>query len=344
MKKFIISVIHSGYNHVPETAESWHKNFSKDAALAYVNSNINKTLAYIGKAGQAGCDIVCTHEDFTNAGHYVRDFKFPGLFADLVKNIQDSLQQRLSGLAKQHSMLVAANHYEDCDGLIYNMSTMYGRNGEVLGKYKKVHLADSENWKATAGEVFNVIATDMGNIGFCTCYDMIFPETCRMLAINGADIIIHQTQGWGTGHKASPPVGEAYMRVRAAENSVYLIVSKNIQGDGSDGGRSVILDNNGEIVAESEVTVESILTVEVEPNFDLIAPYCFNNYFAGVPGCKGRMFMARKPSLYGALTSADTAVSEKFKDYKLGYTAKDGEAAMNNWTQKPEEEKRLYYW
>jgi len=315
-----------------------------DSALAYVNSNIDKTLAYIEEAGKAGADIVCTHEDFTNVCAYCRDFTQPDLFPILAKTIKEPLRSRLSALAKQYSMHIAANFMEWNDGNVYNTSTLFGRNGEILGQYKKVHLADSENWKVTPGEEFVVVKSDIGNIGFCICYDMIFPETCRILALNGADIIIHQTQGWGTGSKASPIVGESYMRVRAAENSVYVVVAKNIQGDGSDGGRSVIVDNYGDMLAESEVTTEGLLIYELEPDFHLLAKHHFNNFFAGVPGCKGRQLMARKPYRYNTITDPQPIVNEIFKDYKLCHTAEEGKQKMLEWENLPEEEKRKFHW
>lgn len=306
--------------------------------------DIEKILGYIEEAGRAGADLVCTNEDFPDTGNHVRDYKDPELFVTKVRKVQPVIRDRLSSLASKYSMLIASNNYEEIDGLIYNTSTIYGRAGEVLGKYKKVHLADSENWRAAAGEEFNVIETDIGRIGFATCYDIYFPETCRLLSLNGADIIIHQTQGWGTGSKLSAPVGEAYMRVRAAENSVYFVVAKNIQGDGEDGGRSVILDNYGEIIAESSILEEGLLTAEFEPDYDMMDLYSFNNYFSGVPSCKARQMMARKPKLYGAFTQESTPFSEKYKDYRLHYSSEEGRERMADWNTKSDEEKLKFHW
>ncbi|MCL2528000.1 MAG: carbon-nitrogen hydrolase family protein [Defluviitaleaceae bacterium] len=336
-KKIKISVIHARSYEPPPGRDF-------ETAMAYVNSNIDKTIGYIEEAGKSGADIVCTHEDFTNVCAYCRDFTNPDLFYTVAAAIKEPLRNRISALAKQYSMLIATNNMDWVEGKIYNTSTIYGRDGEIVGQYKKVHLADSENWKVTPGTEFNVIKTDIGNIGFCTCYDMIFPETCRILALNGADIIIHQTQGWGTGSKASPKVGESYMRVRAAENSVYMVVAKNIQGDGSDGGRSVIVDNYGDMLAESEVTTEGILSYELEPDYHLLAPYQFNNFFAGVPGCKGRQLMARKPSCYSPLTDPKPVVKEIFHDYKLLHSLEEGKAQMEAWEALPAEEKSKFYW
>ena len=336
-KEIKISVIHAR-SYDPPLANDY------ESALAYVNINIEKTLTYITEAGKASMDLVCTHEDFTNVCAYCRDYTNPELFNSLAKAIKEPLQKRLSNLSKQYSMLIAANHMEWDDGHVYNTSTLYGRDGTPLGKYRKVHLADSENWKVTPGDEFNIIESDIGKIGFCICYDMIFPETCRILTLNGADIIIHQTQGWGTGSKASPVVGEGYMRVRAAENSVYLIVAKNIQSDGSDGGRSVIINPYGDILAESDVTIEGLLNYTLTPEFDMISPYNFNNFYSGVPSSKARQLLARKPRLYDAITNPEPAVKFEYKNYKLSYTFEEGRDKMNEWDDLPDDEKGKFFW
>ena len=134
------------------------------------------------------------------------------------------------------------------------------------------------------------------------------------------------------------------MRARAAENSVYLIVAKNIQGDGSDGGRSVIINPFGDILAEAEVTKEELLTYNLTPDYDLITPYNFNNFYSGVPSSKARQLLARKPELYATLTNAKSAAKAKYKDYRLHYNFEDGAAKMKEWDEIPDDEKSKFYW
>ena len=341
-----IAVIHNSYLPHPEGSWPGEAGFSDENALKYAYLNINKILEKINHAGNDKADIVCTHEDFTNIGGYGREYKFPDLYPSLVEKTTYRLRELLGEAAKKHSMLIAANNYESEGGKIYNTSTLYGRDGEIIGRYRKVHLADSERWGATPGEEFPVFKTDIGNIGFITCYDMIFPETCRILALNGADIVIHQTQGWGTGGKAFDDrlVGEAFMRVRAAENSVYLIVAKVIQGSGGDGGKSLVVDNYGKIVAESETGKESILTAEIEPNFDMIDKYDYNNFFSGVPGVRPRMLLARRPSLYGAFTSETPEILKRYEGMKFKLGQGVPQEIMESWENVPDDEKKKFHW
>ena len=340
------AVIHSRYLSHPANAQTDNPDFSEENALSYAYSNINKTLAQIEQAGRQKADIVCTHEDFTNIGGYGRDRNFPTLYPSLVEKTTHDIRRLLSGAAKKHSMLIAANNYESHNGKIYNTSTLYGRYGEIIGRYQKVHLADSERWVAAPGGEFPVFKTDIGNIGFVTCYDMIFPETCRILALNGADILIHQTQGWGTGGKAfeDREVGEAFMRVRTAENSVYLIVAKVIQGNGGDGGRSLVVDNYGRIAAQSEIGEEMILTAEIEPDFDMRDSYDFNNFFSGVPSVRARMLLARTPSLYGAIGQNTPEILKRYEGMRFKTNPGEPEQIMDSWEAVPESEKRKFHW
>jgi len=341
MKKIKIAVIHAAYLDAPKDAMPGDVNFSKESALAYIKSNINYTCGFIRKAGQAGADMVCTNEDFPYIGMYLSDCAHPGLFRSLVGFAAEEIHRQMRSMATEFSMLIASNNYELRDGKIYNTSTMYGRSGEVLGRYEKVHMPSIEYWKADPGETFNIVETDIGKIGFAICYDMIYPETCRILALNGADIIVHQTQGWGGGGKARA-LGEAYIRVRAVENSVYMVVAKNNQRH--EGERSMVVDNNGEIIGESDALTDGLLITEFEPDFQMTALYQFNNFYAGVASSKARQFLGRKPKLYRALINEETTAAESYKGQKLICTEEDGQKLMDNWANKPEEEKRLYHW
>jgi len=345
MKKINISVVHSGYLDMPEVAQQNNPAFTESAALAYVNAHIDKVVGYFEQAGQSETDLVCTHEDFANTCSYSRDYQHEGLFESLVEKTGPVIRERLSALAKQYNMMIAANNYEMHVGHIYNTSTLYGRDGAIIGQYRKVHLADSENWCAAAGETFDVFPTDIGNIGFMICYDMIFPEMCRSLALNGADIVIHPTQGWGcVGGPVTPAVGEGFIRTRAAENSVYLVVTKNLHRGAWDGGRSMIVNNYGEIITQAVPTEEGVISADIEPDFDMIDPYHFNNFYTGVSGCRVRHLLARRPGLYDTLTDSETPLQAKYKGTKLQYTAEEGKKVMEKWETLSEEERAKYHW
>jgi len=344
-----IAVIHAPYQKIPADARPGNANYSDRNALDYVNSNIAKTLEKVEEAGRNGADICCTHEDFVNSG----DFGWhivdrPDLYPYLVENTYLEIRKLFGAAAKKHSMMIAANNYESENGKLYNTSTLYGRGGEIIGRYKKVHLPAGERWGVTAGDEFPVFKTDIGNIGFMTCYDVFLPEHCRSLALNGADIVIHQTQGWGWNGKESDgmggAVGEAYMRVRSSENSVYIVTAKVIQNGGKDGGRSVVTDNNGRILADSGPGEEKILYAEFEPDFDSMDKYSYSALFSGIPGTRPLFALSRRPSLYGALTDENPRLMERYPGMRFMDKPGEPEAIIKARIEMPDDELDKYHW
>ena len=336
-----VAAINCRYLEAPAEADSHSKKFDAAVPFEYVDRNMEKTFAFLHEAGRSNVDIVCTNEDFRNAGTYVRDMAHPHIFSALAETIPGPLSEKLGEIARQYKMYIAANYYEKDADKIYNTSVLIGRDGGIVGKYRKVHPADGERWRVTGGDKIPVFDTDIGKIGFAICYDINFPELSKSIAMNGADIIIHQTQGWGTGGKASSITGEAFMRTRAAENYVYLIVAKNMQ---SDGGKSCILDNYGSIMAESAPEKEGLVIAEFAPDYDMDDEYNFDNFYAGVFSTKARQLLARVPSLYSAITEEHPPVLEKYKGMKLHATHEEAKAILKKWAGLDGKERAKYHW
>ena len=345
-----IAVIHNSYLEMPAGSQPQDGGFNEEKALAYVQSNIDRQLENIHQAGTEKADIVVTHEDFTNAGAYGwARLKYPDLFKSLVLKTTSSIIERMGAAAKKYSMMIAANHYECAEGKLYNTSFLYGRNGEIIGRYKKVHLPSAERWGVTAGDEYPVYKTDIGNIGFITCYDIYFPEACRALALNGADIVIHQTQGWGWSAKTPDGcggiLGEAYMRTRAAENSVYLITSKVVQNGGKDGGRSVVLDNNGRILADSGTSEEKILYAEIDEfDFDYKDEYAYNSLYSGIPALRPVFMLSRRPDTYGVFIEESPEIIKRYPGLRFKDGPGEPEEILKSFNALPDDEKKKYHW
>lgn len=345
-EKVKITVIHSKYMDVPADAHMVSEGFTKSAAEEYINSNIEKIIGFIQRAGESGTDIVCTHEDYMNAGIYAMDYyNHPGLFAELINKFTVIAKGKMSEAAKKYSMHIVTNNYEPENGNIYNTCTLYGRNGNILGQYKKVHLPEGEAPAVKEGDMFPVFKTDIGNIGFFTCYDVIFPEACRIMALNGADIVIHPTQGWGCGGKAFPnrEIGEAFMRVRAAENSIHLVVAKVIW-NGDDGGRSCVIDGSGRILGQSNLVEEGLLEVEIEPDYDNYDKYFYDNVHAGTNSTRARQMLKRRPDAYKTLTDPTPPINLRYKGVKLIETPEEWKKMQDGLNKLDDSEKAKYHW
>lgn len=81
------------------------------------------------------------------------------------------------------------------DGRTQNTTVFINREGEILGRYSKIHLFDAFSYKESdhvaPGDKIVVLDTDIGRVGLQICYDLRFPELSRAQALAGAQIIFH---------------------------------------------------------------------------------------------------------------------------------------------------------
>ena len=333
-----IIVVHSPYVE-PEPGSIGSTYF--DNALAYTQANIDHTLGMLRKAGEAGADLAVTNEDFGGIGSYMRDMARASLFGDLVVRHEASVLDGLREIARTYGMYVAANEYETDGGKIYNTTKLIGRDGAVVGKYRKVHLPAGERFVVQSGGAYPVFETEIGNIGFAICYDFLFPEHCRILALNGADMVIHQSQGWFPGGPDKNVLGESYVRVRATENRVYIVVAKNAQHDG---GMSCVVDNLGSVLAARGGLRSDLLIADIEPDYDAVDAYDYDNCYSGLKSLRARHLLHREPSAYGRLTEGDPVFTSETLAAERLCTYEEWVEIIKKLDALPESERGKYRW
>ena len=126
---------------------------------------------------------------------------------------------RLQGIARELGVHIVASVIEADGNRHFSTAYLLGPAGELIGKYRQVHLWSSERRWASAGDEFPVFETPFGRLGMMIGYDGLMPEAARMLALNGADIIAYCAT-WQLDWEPSLTVVE-----RAAENRVCLIAA-----------------------------------------------------------------------------------------------------------------------
>jgi len=104
----------------------------------------------------------------------------------------------------------------------------FGRRGETLAIYDKVHLTSDDVSYYRPGESYPVFDFDGVTCGLQICYDARFPEGYRALLDQGAQVILQGFYGAGSGTWKAP-VLSAHLRSRAAENGCF-VVSANVAG------------------------------------------------------------------------------------------------------------------
>jgi len=298
MKKIKIAATRVGVNHPsgdidPDRPD---KNLDINAVKKYKDDNIQRTVTAFRMAGEQGADLVVSHEDIMGGGYYARN-ELKHVFSEIAEEIPGPTSEIFSKIAQEYNMYAVICYYEKDNGKFYNAAVLIGRDGEIVGKYRKIHLPGLERWLVEPWHETPVFKTDIGNIGISICYDIAFPEQMRSLALNGADLILHPTAGWGFVYGERDSMGEALARVRAAENQCYLVYAKNYPW-----GKSCIVSNDGTILAENADTdKDGIVIAEFEPNYDLMMADSYWSFLANLPSIRARLMYERRPESYGAL-------------------------------------------
>ena len=167
--------------------------------------------------------------------------------------------RRFIDILKPEGRYLVIGFAEAAGAQLYNSSALLGPEG-VMGVYRKTHLFWNEKHLFEPGDSgFSVHETAEGlRIGMMICFDWVFPEAARSLALLGADIIAHPSN-------LVLPYCQRSMPTRALENSIYTVTANRIgsEGRGADRatftGQSLIVDPGAAVLARAGVdTVETI--------------------------------------------------------------------------------------
>lgn len=180
--------------------------------------------------------------------------------------------QRCSDLAKKYKIYLAAGSMpeKDSEGRVYNTAYVFDRQGNQIGKHRKVHLFDisveggqkfKESDTLTAGNQVTVFETEFGTMGICICYDFRFPELSRLMVDKGAKIILvpgafNMTTG--------PAHWEILFRTRALDNQVFVIGTAPARDEASgyiSWGHSMVVGPWGNIIEQMEAKEGYIINV-----------------------------------------------------------------------------------
>jgi len=155
-----------------------------------------------------------------------------------------------------------------------NSSCLFNPNGEVIGRYDKIHLFDvnvcdntnsyHESRYTQAGQETCVVSTPIANIGLSVCFDLRFPTLFQQLMMKGADIITIPSAFTKVTGKAH---WQALLQARAIENQVYIIAAgqEGIHDNGRETwGHSMIINPWGEI-EKCITTDEGYISINYNP-------------------------------------------------------------------------------
>lgn len=182
----------------------------------------------------------------------------------LAESIPGPTTDILQSISSQSSTCFVTGLLEISKGCLYNSAVLVGPEGPI-STYRKAHLFYEEKNFFEPGNSFGVVEIKGVKIGMLICFDHLFPEAARTLALMGAQIICHPS------NLVLPGIAQLTTRVRALENRVFWIMA-NRYGNETKGnkthsytGESQIIAPNGKIIHRSSPEGDELYITEIEP-------------------------------------------------------------------------------
>lgn len=161
-----------------------------------VAKNLERIEAGIREVAQKGAELVVLQELHNSL--YFCQTENTELF-DLAETIPGPSTERFGRLAKELDVVIVTSLFERrATGLYHNTAVVIERDGTMAGKYRKMHIPDDpayyEKFYFTPGDLgFHPIQTSVGCLGVQVCWDQWYPEGARLMALQGAQLLIYPT-------------------------------------------------------------------------------------------------------------------------------------------------------
>jgi N-carbamoylputrescine amidase len=270
-------------------------------------TNLEMAEAMIRRAAVAGAKVILLPELFETP-YFCKDQK-PEWFGAATAVDENPALKRLTAVAAELGVVLPVSFFERANAAYYNSLAMVDADGRVLGVYRKSHIPDGpgyqEKYYFNPGDTgFKVFQTRYARIGAAICWDQWFPETARVMALKGAEILCYPTAIGSEPQDASIDSRDHWTRVmqgHAGANLTPLLAANRYGREQGEScaitfyGSSFIAGPTGELVDRAERSGDSVLTA----TFDL-------DRLATSRASWG-LFRDRRPELYGPLLTLDGA-------------------------------------
>ena len=246
-----------------------------------IEANMKKLEESIRSAAACGAELVVLPE-LHNTVYFCQSEN--ASLCDLAEPVPGPSTERFGALAKELGIVLVLSLFERrAPGIYHNTAVVMEKDGSMAGKYRKMHIPDDpgyyEKFYFTPGDLgFNPIETSVGKLGVLVCWDQWYPEAARLMALNGADILISPTAIGGVATDAPSEqelqrgAWQIVQRGHAVANGLPVITvnrtgfEKDPSGNtpGLDfWGSSFVAGPQGEIVSQFEPDEEAVKVVDV---------------------------------------------------------------------------------
>lgn len=204
---------------------------------------------------------------------------------DLAEPIPGPSTEFFGELARQHGIVLVISLFERrAPGLYHNTAVVLEKDGTIAGKYRKMHIPDDpayyEKFYFTPGDMgFRPITTSVGKLGVQVCWDQWYPEGARLMALQGADLLIYPT---AIGYESSDTPGEqtrqreawtTVQRGHAVANGLPVITVNRVGHEADPSGQtkgitfwgsSFVAGPQGELLAQASMQDEEVVVVTLD--------------------------------------------------------------------------------
>ena len=227
-------------------------------SLGDVSANIDQIASLSQKAKEKGSDVIVFPE-MVDTGYEM------SIIREKASSWDEAPFQSIQKIAAENGIHIICGISEKEGDNIFNSIAAFNPNGELLGKYRKAHLAAypplDEDSCISPGNSLEIIQIGDMKWGLMICYDLRFPEMSRSLVLKGAEVLV-LCSAW-----PFPRVThwKTLTCARAIENQVYFIAANRVGTDGmvTFCGSSCIADPYGVIVASAAEDREALIVGEI---------------------------------------------------------------------------------
>ncbi len=247
-----------------------------------VGKNLDRIEKGIREAARQGARLVVLQELHNSL--YFCQTENTELF-DLAETIPGPSTERFGRLAKELDVVIVTSLFERrATGLYHNTAVVIEHDGTIAGKYRKMHIPDDpayyEKFYFTPGDLgFHPIQTSVGLLGVQVCWDQWYPEGARLMALQGAQLLIYPT---AIGYESSDTPEEqerqreAWMTVQrghAVANGLPVIAVNRTGHEADPSGQtngiqfwgsSFVAGPQGEILYQAPKDEETVAVIDVD--------------------------------------------------------------------------------
>ena len=263
--------------------------FLQQHNVADRRTNILRLAEGIADLAKRGAELIVLQE-LHNSLYFCQEENVDNF--DLAEPIPGPSTQMYGEIAKQFGVVIVTSLFERrAAGLYHNTAVVIEKDGSIAGKYRKMHIPDDpayyEKFYFTPGDLgFHPIDTSVGRLGVMVCWDQWYPEAARLMALQGAELLIYPT-AIGYESSDSPEEQERQRRAwqtvqrgHAVANGLPVVAVNRVGYEPDPSGRtkgihfwgtSFVAGPQGEIYYEaSNVEEESIIVgVDIDHSEDV---------------------------------------------------------------------------